>query len=328
MGIRYASIKSGANYRSRVFNLLDYLERNGRLDKFVDHVIADRPQNKKIVSIASLKLITPTGPGSIADISASDNLQKLILSRTPDLDFGLFSARCQDIAYKTCRISYPGSGGTGWLIGPDMLITNHHVMAPFIDGQLAPSQAKILFDYRTNLEGVVVNSGRKVSLAESNWLLASQPHAREDTIPNSSDPSLDKLDYAVVRLLEPIGTQPIIQENPMAKPRGWISLSDQVTEANADQDIIIFQHPDGKPLRVSLGRINKVLNNGSRYRYDAVTHGGSSGSAVLSLEFELIALHHAGDPNYQKFGQYNQGIPLHLIKTDLVQKGILLPAMP
>ena len=71
----------------------------------------------------------------------------------------------------------------------------------------------------------------------------------------------------------------------------------------------------------AINQVNKHwLNaNGTRVRYATNTLGGSSGSPVFDLEWNLIALHHYGDPVYSHPAQYNQGVPIHLIRERLVK---------
>ncbi|MEO0959669.1 MAG: hypothetical protein AAFY66_14595, partial [Pseudomonadota bacterium] len=61
-----------------------------------------------------------------------------------------------------------------------------------------------------------------------------------------------------------------------------------------------------------------------RVRYSANTKKGSSGAAVLNHKGALVAIHHAGDPNFAaELADYNQGIPIALIAADLAAAGLL-----
>ena len=64
----------------------------------------------------------------------------------------------------------------------------------------------------------------------------------------------------------------------------------------------------------------EVKFGGLRVRYATNTEGGSSGSPCFNKDWDLIALHHYGDP---AFGQpkYNQGIPIGKIREHLRGKG-------
>src|SRR5262249_36255187 len=85
--------------------------------------------------------------------------------------------------------------------------------------------------------------------------------------------------------------------------------------------ILIVQHPRGRPMELALGA-NALIGpngNGTRVRYRTNTEPGSSGSPVFDLDWNLVALHHAGDPVYRLHytAQWNQGIPFHLIAARL-----------
>jgi hypothetical protein len=66
------------------------------------------------------------------------------------------------------------------------------------------------------------------------------------------------------------------------------------------------------------------VNHGrTRVRYRTNTEPGSSGSPCLSPDFELLALHHSGDPDFDPSHkpEYNQGIPMDLIAKLLRDRG-------
>jgi V8-like Glu-specific endopeptidase len=60
-----------------------------------------------------------------------------------------------------------------------------------------------------------------------------------------------------------------------------------------------------------------------RYKVNAL--GGSSGSPCFNADWELIAVHHVGDPKYySQFGDWNEGIPImkiveHLRSQDMLE---------
>ena len=53
--------------------------------------------------------------------------------------------------------------------------------------------------------------------------------------------------------------------------------------------------------------------NGTRVRYRTNTDPGSSGSPVFTMDWDLVALHHLGDPDWHNPG-FNQGVPIELIR--------------
>jgi V8-like Glu-specific endopeptidase len=67
-----------------------------------------------------------------------------------------------------------------------------------------------------------------------------------------------------------------------------------------------------------------VNHTGTRVRYRTNTEAGSSGSPCFDINWNLIALHHLGDPNYDQLHkpEYNQGIPISAIVQLLEHRGI------
>jgi len=68
-------------------------------------------------------------------------------------------------------------------------------------------------------------------------------------------------------------------------------------------------------LALDLDAKMEVNANGTRVLYQTATEGGSSGSPCFNQFWEVVALHHAGDPSYEGFYNpaFNEGIPISKI---------------
>ena len=66
-----------------------------------------------------------------------------------------------------------------------------------------------------------------------------------------------------------------------------------------------------------------------RDSYHTNTEPGSSGSPVFTFDWQLALLHHFGDPDMPP-PEYNQGIPLDLVRKAIVAagEGARLGALP
>ncbi|MEV6398998.1 trypsin-like peptidase domain-containing protein [Streptomyces sp. NPDC051907] len=162
---------------------------------------------------------------------------------------------------------FPHSG-TGWLIAPTLLMTNHHV----VNARTAD------------------RAGRPQAGPDDLLLQARNAHARFDY--ESDDDETEEaaiselvaadrtLDYAVLRLAAP-PSRPVLKlaGKPLSIAKGDIVA------------VNIIQHPGGQPKRVGL-RNNLVFEaDASDVRYFTDTRGGSSGSPVLTDDWRVVALH-------------------------------------
>jgi hypothetical protein len=90
---------------------------------------------------------------------------------------------------------------------------------------------------------------------------------------------------------------------------------------------MIVQHPIAGPLKLAIDTqgIIGLNENGTRIKYRTNTEPGSSGSPCFNVNWELIALHHAGDPDFsiEHQPEYNQGVPFYAIYELLKKRNLL-----
>jgi hypothetical protein len=271
------------------------------------------PELRRALEQLGLLAETPGGPALETIVRESNSL----------LDIHNWVARLTEIEGMVCRIAIDSSGtlvprGTGFLVAPDIVLTNRHVIAPVLDGNYQPSQLRAQFDYHVLRNGTV-DEGTLVKLADD-WLLGSAQHDPIDTKvhPLSNEPDAGNLDFALLRLSRPAGAQTLAGGKPNGKPaRGFLDLEAGATPADKNSPVFIVQHPEGGTMKLALDTagVIGISKNQLRIRYRTNTLRGSSGSPVFNQDWELIALHHAGDPKYPELntGQYNEGIPIRTL---------------
>ena len=91
-----------------------------------------------------------------------------------------------------------GDGGTGVLVGPDLVLTNHHVIkrALVSESAIDAEKVEIWFDHK-KVDGAV-QPGREVRLA-GDGLVAWRPASQSDRDDGDGLPADDELDYALLR---------------------------------------------------------------------------------------------------------------------------------
>ena len=157
--------------------------------------------------------------------------------------------------------------GTGWLLAPGLIMTNHHVVNAREQGEavatagdlaLQGKGASVVFDYDAeSLPGQVVDAAELV-VADA------------------------ALDYAILRLTSDLGRAPLplAQERLVNPPGGYVPVN-------------IVQHPLGQAKMVAI-RNNLVREiSDTEIQYFTDTMSGSSGSPVLDDAWRVVALHRA-----------------------------------
>lgn len=198
-----------------------------------------------------------------------------------------------------------GGLGTGWLIGPRLVLTNHHVVNARAQGEPAATEA----DFKTQGEKAV---------AWFDYYFEGREHVEvpvAEVVQSNAT-----YDYALLRLADDAA---LTARKPLPIPK-----SAQVLTRGARLNVV--QYPGGGPLRFAI-RNNFFVGTGKQtyhLRYLTDTLQGSSGSPVLDDSWQVVALHHGAqkiDPAlYQaepgmsgivKF--HNQGVDIHAILKDL-----------
>jgi hypothetical protein len=327
-------------YVSQVFDLIEDAERDDRIPELLAAAHEARPSSGAIQGLAaqigSAAAVSEIIPGGTQPANTAA-LERIITKTNALLDIEEFRARLSAIEATVCRIELnvgsSASYGTGFLVGQDLVITNYHVIEPAlskVDGAAAPEppDLRLRFDYKRSADNSVINPGQVARPAKA-WLYDSSPMSNGEARgkDDGPPPRPDELDYAVIRLSEQLGTKAIGSRTDEGDPlRGWIPLVPPARSPTTGDPLFIVQHPEAEPMQVALDT-DAVLGenaNHTRLQYRTNTLPGSSGSPCFDQHWNLVALHHYGDPNYWPWhhGAYNQGIPVGRIVELLQARGL------
>lgn len=252
-------------------------------------------------------------------------LEKSVRPYLPFINVALWRERLFNLEGRVCRVEVGNNArGTGFLVGPDTVLTNHHVVRQVIENPALAPTVKLRFDYRVLPNGMK-SDGTLVSLHRTEWLVDGTPSTAAEAAnnPDATVPTIDQLDFALLKLERAIGSEPLTA-GAESSPRGWIPLPEvtPLITSEPPMPILILQHPNKEPLKLAVDTagVLKVYPNGTRVRYATNTEPGSSGSPCFDIDWTLIALHHYGDPLHDQ-AQYNQGIPVSMIRDRLKRNG-------
>lgn len=291
----------------RVHELIEWARKEGRLDDLVAGAIAQVPGNPRLKEFVRQHY-------RLAPRSGARQLQRIVREKHPFLDPEVHLGRMSAAMRCVCLIHLNRKAiGTGFLVGENLVMTCQHVVADVIARKTSPSAVRLIFDHRVPADGSLARPGTPYKLAPD-WLVASSPPSPidQESDARSGEPSLDELDFALLRVDGAPGAE-IVDGEPrgVLRPGGVFSFPD-------DGPLYIVQHPNGEPQQVALDfeAILGVTTNRSRVRYRTNTMPGSSGSPCFNGEWELVAMHHTGDASFKK-PSWNEGIPIDSIATAL-----------
>lgn len=226
--------------------------------------------------------------------------------------------------------------GSGFLIGPDLVLTNFHVVQHYLQKTADPDvfvqdgdgkDLEFVFDYQSEppprLTGAMpgqTNSALVVHAADA-WLVHARRLRDHDGTVRALMPVGKELDYAVIRLAKAVGDKPSrVSGGPM---RGWLALPTEACDYLEGRRVVVFQHPAGTAQQMDVGQFVQLDPSTTRAWYRVSTAKGSSGGAAVSATGELFALHNAevesppGPPTTAPDERVNQGVRIDAIAQDL-----------
>jgi hypothetical protein len=322
LGIDLQRVAIGSSLDTIYFRLIQHLEANGRGLALIEALVRLRPHLSSVhVAAAEMR------PGYYSSIR---NAYERHLTKTPMLDFYKWMTELHVAALRVCKIVVDGklyrSSGTGFLVGPDLVLTNYHVVEQVIgEHDSAPCRVSIEFE-GTGLRAAPDRAA--FELAEDKWLVAwSPPHPTDCKFGTVSLATTDQLDFALLRLSSEPGNSRIGGTFAAdSAERGWFRLSNTEHISEPGAPLIVLQRPRGSNTMIAIDTAGVVSTNPSRTRvhYRTNTDPGSSGSPCFSLEVSPVLIHQGfvdwPDPDES----FNQGVPLGMIWDQIRDSGTTL----
>jgi endonuclease G len=172
--------------------------------------------------------------------------------------------------------------GTGFLISPELFMTNQHV----IGDATAAAQATVVFDDELDERG---RPRRRTifRLAPERCALFSD---EED------------LDYALIAVGERVQGEATLEE------LGYCPISFTPDRHRKGMNVNIIQHPEGMPKTIAIRHNLLTARTDTRLLYETDTDFGSSGAPVFNDQWDVVALHHYGASSGEGLAPASAGV--------------------
>jgi endonuclease G len=180
--------------------------------------------------------------------------------------------------------------GTGFMVAPGLMLTNHHVLQDAQTALYSWAQFDVEYD----------------------MLMQPRPIHNFRFEPERLFLTDDTLDFALVAVA------PVASDGVKLERYGYMPLIAGSGKALLGEAVSIIQHPRGAPKAIAI-RANQVTDVFDQFvHYSTDTEPGSSGSPVFSDAWEVVALHHAGVPGPGGQGYVaNEGVRISSIMAHL-----------
>jgi V8-like Glu-specific endopeptidase len=225
--------------------------------------------------------------------------------------------------------------GSGFLVGPDLVMTNYHVLGRYLKiegaGKIladAPGdQIFCYFDYLSTPAPDVPPANRRhastVVEAADDWLVHARESLPYDGTARSPQEDTRQYDYVIIRLKKAIGNRPARKGG--GPIRGWLDLPQAIDIHSTNIRVIVHQHPGAQPQHFDIGEYIQLDPSRTRVQYSVSTAHGSSGGAAVDAKGNLYALHNAEvESNGNQNLKLNQGVRIDKIAEDIAGASLSL----
>jgi hypothetical protein len=305
-------VRPGGPFSTAVFELIQLADRAGWTNDLVRAAYEARPDNPGLAEAyqllnlgAKVELSATATPLSVRPEGESSGKPEVAFAQDvvakSHLDLGVWRSSLVEAQPRVCRVEVGGGVfGTGFLVGPDIVLTCRYVVEDVIKRKRKSGDVRCRFDFHPSLQGVVVRTKR------TGWLVAKS--------------DLDDLDYVLLRLERAVDED----LSPHRTKRGWFSLPTSSVDVAPGTSVQLLHYGTGGALRLTVDTdgVIGLSEDARRLQYRVKTEPGSGGAPLFDSQWQLLAIHESAkaEGNAPKEGE---GVLVSAIRDDLSKKGLL-----
>lgn len=280
-------------------NIISYANNNNQLTELVDAILAKYPKNPHLLTFKEqMEQDYNLGPDiketEWKDAEPAETLEKITgdtstLLPIHFLEVGLQKAK--SVARVFIKRGDKAEVGSGFLLGNNLFLTNHHVIGTAETAAIATIQ----FNYEEAVSGNPVQM-TEFALDPANGFATSKEN-----------------DWTAIRIKGDANAQ-----------FGAIELTGAQTQKNDFVNII--QHPGGRFKQIGMYHNIVTYADANIVQYLTDTEPGSSGSPVFNSNWEVVALHHSGgmlrEPDSRQRLLRNEGINIKKVMDGIKENNL------
>lgn len=291
MNLNLDSLSLTDTMTSTVKNVVRYAETRELLVQLLTYARESNPGNIYLANFARKFGMTPD-----SGVDEDSIRQAIQAGGFPTVD--QWRVGLGAMTGRICRVEVgfgdSAAHATGFLVGPNSLVTTCQVLEGVINGSVSSQDVLFRFDIQ-NYSGTAINQGSIYKLASENWLIASSPF--------STTPDDQHLDFAMVRLDGVPGREPIGGERaePGAPARGWIAVQPaKAVQMPAPKQVLMLHYSPGESLKLVMSTDEAIRMNDQRTRlyYNIGAESVSAGAPCFDANWELVGFHSGLSPDH------------------------------
>ena len=300
---------TGANtsLTDAIFDLVAWAESHARLRDLLESALAENQTNDSLRRLERL-LLSPSGAPSALPSrveigpppglrAGAEKFRSVSLDRLTN-----WQRRLRVCAQAVCRIEKENTITTGFLVGPDIVMTCFWAMEDLIPDEIRgvevniaaplPVAQSVMLRFGQVTSGLLSQTASNAQALLTPPAQEGQMYALADSWLIDSDPERN---YALLR----VNGMPGMDRGVGGEARRWLRPKAGY-RFRKDEPLLILSYPPGDNIMLTYGTQERIRRNGWQVEYTAQTPFGSAGGPCFSEDLRLVAMHFGKRPELEK----------------------------